>query len=243
MEFYVCSDLHLEFPKNRAGVLKHIREVAENVIIAGDLDNFEGIRESVELMNRYGFNRVIHVAGNHEFFKGQFFEVITQLRNLNDKYSYFDSLYRDSIKINGHVIAGCPLWYAASKESPAPFRTPNEFNLCEGFQSNIWSEKEQDNQFVENEIQSTDVVITHYSPVPVKIGGIYGILCDITKMYPWIHNDVSLNQLKKGACWIHGHIHSNKIQYRSPRPDINIISNPLGYFKKKCDECYIKIGG
>lgn len=71
MTIQYCSDLHLEFPNNRAYLRAHpIRPVGEILLLAGDITPFTEIEKAQEFFDfvSANFEHTFWIPGNHEYY-------------------------------------------------------------------------------------------------------------------------------------------------------------------------------
>lgn len=103
------SDIHLEF-----GPFDPPQTGADVVVAAGDIDVGSGAVEWLA-----GFKQpVIYIAGNHEFWTGDFHAVYGELRSACDKHGiYF--LEKNQLTIDDVTFYGCTLWSDFSFLHPA----------------------------------------------------------------------------------------------------------------------------
>ena len=104
MRAAVLSDLHLEFEdfEPPAELLR-----ADVVVLAGDIHN--GVEALRWARRRFPRNRIVQVAGNHEFFGGCWQVVLDQLRRTARRLD-IDFLENDAVDIDGVRFLGATLW-------------------------------------------------------------------------------------------------------------------------------------
>lgn len=139
MKVALASDLHLEFGdidlKNteKADVLI----LSGDILIAENLHNFPE-NETLEInihnlsKNKFiahsfreflrrcsnEFSHVVYVAGNHEFYHGNYPNSYAYLKNECEKFVNVYFLEMDSVEINGVLFVGATLWTDMNKADP-----------------------------------------------------------------------------------------------------------------------------
>ena len=229
MRILVLSDLHLEI---RPISLQPVP--ADLVVLAGDIDN--GIK-GIEWARRMFDVPVLYVAGNHEYYDGEFGGVQHALRQAarGSQVTVLDCevFYRDSIR-----FLGCSLWTDYSLVPPAQraqviersrsknpdhvsirmadrkFSPEDAIALCERHQA--WLAARLAEPYA-----GKTVVITHFAPHPGSIAPQFrdhpanpGFIVDLDRL------------MGSADLWIHGHTHT-AFDYRVR--GTRILSNPRGY--------------
>ena len=86
MKVQFCSDLHLEFHKNREWLKNHpLIPSAEILIIAGDTYHLDKNYNNLDFIKKVSdeFQSVYIIPGNHEYYGG--FDISTALESTNEK--------------------------------------------------------------------------------------------------------------------------------------------------------------
>ena len=229
MRILVLSDLHLE---TRPISLENVN--ADLVVLAGDIDNGA---TGIEWAKRTFSVPVLYVAGNHEYYEGEFNLVQRSLRNAaagsHVTVLDCDTYFRNSIR-----FLGCSLWTDYSLAPPEgrdeviehsrrfnpdhlsirmeerAFSPEDAIALCRRHRS--WLRARLAEPF-----SGPTVVITHFAPHRGSIASQYlnhpanpGFIVDLDEM------------MGRADLWIHGHTHTAfDYQVRGTR----ILSNPRGY--------------
>ncbi len=211
MRIAVYSDLHREISLFEPPHLE-----ADVVVLAGDIDNG---RRGIEWARQAFDQPVLYVAGNHEYYEGEFGEVQAALRE-SAGLSGVELLDCGERIVSGIRFLGCTLWTDYSLAPPhqradviersrrfnpdhvsiryanGPFSPEHAIALCTRHRS--WLEGK-----LREPHRGTTVVVTHFAPHPRSIA-------------PKFANDpanpgfiVPLERLMGGpALWIHGHTHT-----------------------------------
>lgn len=107
MKIQFCSDLHIEM---RPFGYRLTRTDADVIVLAGDIatgiNTIEFAIEEAELQNK----PVIVVAGNHEFYRGDYYYVLNEMRSAASQHPLVHLLENSEIVIDGVRFLGCTLW-------------------------------------------------------------------------------------------------------------------------------------
>lgn len=229
MRINYFSDVHLEFGEQALP-----QTDADIVIAAGDIGVF---LQGVEWLKTLG-KPVVYVAGNHEFYNGEYVQVLANLRKecagTNIRF-----LERDEWFFRGVRFLGCTLWtnlfIDGEEKAVAIGKTLNDFHKIRfqeaAFNQNQFSQLHQESRsWLEQKLAEPyagkTVVVTHHAPTE----------------WSWIETPNALkkmaycNDLKwlfheyEIAAWFHGHVH-NQGDYRIA--DARILSNTRGYVGRR----------
>ncbi|HYT85485.1 MAG TPA: metallophosphoesterase, partial [Burkholderiales bacterium] len=113
MRIQICSDLHLErepFAPPETG--------ADLVVLAGDIDNGAA---GIEWAKRTFRSPVIYLAGNHEYYEGEFDSVQQALRAAARQFAV-ELLDCSEAVFDGARFLGCTLWtdYSLAPQAERP---------------------------------------------------------------------------------------------------------------------------
>lgn len=237
MQIQYASDLHIEFPENKAFLKANpLKPVGDILILAGDIVPFAVLDKHHDFFNYLSdnFENTYWIAGNHEYYYS----------NLADKGCEF----HEKIKENVHLLNNCTietenvellfttLW---SKISPTNqwqiFNSMNDFRLIKN--KNDFLSIELYNhlhreclQFLQKSLASSkaekSVVITHHVPTFMN--------------YPEAYKGDDLNEAfgvelfdfieqYQPDFWIYGHTHDNVSDFNIGKT--SLITNQLGYLR------------
>jgi len=245
MRIRILSDLHLEIrPIELPGV------DADLVVLAGDIGN--GIA-GVEWAKRTFHSPVLYVAGNHEYYDGEFNQVQQSLQDAS-RGSHVTVLDCSSYSLNGIRFLGCSLWtdYSLAPEGTRTaiiersrrhnpdmvsirmgdrhFSPEDAISICKHHRG--WLEA-----CLAEPCDLQTVVITHFAP---HRGSIAPQFTDHPANPGFI---VDLDHLMgKADLWIHGHTHT---AFDYLVKNTRVLSNPRGYANEQSGfqpEKVIKIG-
>lgn len=110
LNFQIYSDLHLEFYKN----YPRIKPIAENLILAGDIFNFNFklINNFLEYISK-NWKQIFFVFGNHEFYSSNlhFYKIKNKYIDLFDNYKNIILLDKTFHILNNEtIILGSTFW-------------------------------------------------------------------------------------------------------------------------------------
>ena len=229
MRINYFSDVHLEFGEQCLPETD-----ADIVVAAGDIGVFDQGLNWLRAIKK----PVIYVAGNHEYYNGEYFQVLNMLkRECADSQIHF--LDKEAIVIQGVRFLGCTLWADLMLEGEAKAeaigKTLNDFRKIR-FRDEAFNQMHFSGLFYEAKswletqlalpYPGKTVVVTHHAPTE----------------WSWIETP---NALKKMAycndlkplfheyaisAWFHGHVH-NLGDYRIA--DARILSNTRGYVGRR----------
>lgn len=229
MRINYFSDVHLEF-----GEQSLPETDADIVIAAGDIGVSNQGVAWLKTINK----PVIYVAGNHEFYGGEYGQVLSMLRQ-ECAGSNIQFLEKDQFIFQGVRFLGCTLWtdlyLDGDEKAVAIGKTLNDFRKVrfndQAFNQSHFSELYHEAKaWLEKQLvqpyPGKTVVITHHAPTE----------------WSWIETPNALkkmaycNDLKalfheyEIAAWFHGHVH-NMGDYRIA--DARILSNTRGYVGRR----------
>lgn len=233
MRIHVLSDLHIEF-----GDWSPPPTDADVVVLAGDI--FTECAGPEWARRRFGDKRLIYVAGNHEFYGGQWQEVMQSMRAKAQAFEV--ELLEDQALVVGDVrFLGATLWTDFELDGNsvrdvdvamrAARRQMNDYVLIHyngrrfapedsrqlHFASRGWLQRELAKPFA-----GKTVVITHHLP-------------HVRSIDPQFDGDVLnpafVSHLPELVCapvdlWIHGHTHVS-LDYAIAAT--RVVCNPRGY--------------
>lgn len=263
MKLKLLSDLHLEMSAY------HVRNDENNdvLILAGDIlisqtlhdynqDNIDMVEDPEDFSMgqiravRYrqfvkdcsnSFNHVIVIAGNHEFYNGNFHKGLEYLREEYGQYPNVHFLEDDCIEIDDVLFVGGTLWTDLNNFDQLTEimikNMMNDYHVikndAKGYRKLLPVDTQQRHvktlnyikQIVTQNPDKKIVVVTHHAPSSQSImerykedhimnGGYYSELSEFILDNP---------QIKK---WFHGHMHSH---FRYQIGETEVICNPRGY--------------
>src|SRR3990167_10049583 len=150
------SDLHVEFRPDEINNFVDSLPDADIVSLAGDISTKKYLPKTINLFcNKY--KNVVYVRGNHEQFESSFKEIDELLLKLSGSYKNFHYLENKRIQIEGHNFIGCTLWYSDHDSYWCDF-----IYIKDNYLINI--KHDQSRQYLKNNVQEGDIVVTHMLP-------------------------------------------------------------------------------
>lgn len=238
MKIQYCSDLHLEFPRNKVYLEENpIPIVGDILLLAGDIVPFSQIENHSAFFDRLSdqFEQVYWVPGNHEYYHGDllartgsFQEAIrANIQLLNNKvielpgYKLIFSTLWSKISVKNQLSISYGMSdFKVIRKLGLPF-TPEDFNQLFfenfAFLQSVVNKKEDEKL----------VVISHHIPT--------------FKNYPLEYKDSILNEAfaveledfiesSNIDYWIYGHHHRNVDGFTIG--NTQLLTNQLGYLAR-----------
>ncbi|HMH16769.1 MAG TPA: metallophosphoesterase [Burkholderiales bacterium] len=229
MRICIYSDLHLE----RSPFVPPAND-ADVIVLAGDIDNgAAGIEWARETFDK----PVLYLAGNHEYYEGEFDAVQKALGTTARKHA-LELLDCSEVVVDGVRFLGCTLWtdysLAPQAERPAVIEASRklrpDYQLIR-FGSRLLAPEDAIAFYARHRawlaaklgepFPGKTVVVTHFAPHPLSIAPAYvghhnnpGFVLDLEDL------------MGRAALWIHGHTHTF-FDYRVR--GTRVVCNPRGY--------------
>jgi Icc-related predicted phosphoesterase len=222
MKFTIMSDLHLEFHEdNGIGFIESLDPKDNDaIILAGDIAEKEFLGPVIALLCAK-YPHVIMVPGNHEYYGSDAGTVSFNFDLIKESHSNFHLLDNDVLELDGQRFVGTTLWY--------PYVSPHktigwsDFRYILKFGDWVWEENKKSVNFLTDNVEKDDIVITHYLPSAKCIAKKYEE--DPSNVF-YLTNMEALIEERKPKIWVHGHTHTHvdvKVH------DTRVIANPRGY--------------
>jgi Icc-related predicted phosphoesterase len=234
MKIQVLADLHLEFADYRI----KFAEDADVLVIAGDVTTANSLLKLVALA-RTTKKPIVFVAGNHEYYGGNFDEVNRELERIRSYSGNFHFLNNGSLCVDDVQFIGSTLWsnfdLAPNPVEFARFIRPliSDFDCITKSSTAKFSPhdclklNQESRSFLKDEISSSftgkKVVVTHFCPSPKSIHPVF----DGDTANPYFCCNCEDLMGSSVPLWVHGHTHQS-IDYK--HGNTHVIANPKGYF-------------
>lgn len=241
MRAHVLSDVHFEhmskdfgeeFYRNLAEI--QAQQPAKLLILAGDIcqigqHEFFWRARLKELCR--GYDKVLYVPGNHEYYRTNFYDVDAFLESIDqdDDFSNFIQLEHGPYVYDGQRFIGGTMWFpddhATNKTAK---RWMNDFRVIQNFEPEVYRRHRQFLVKVAAQLRAGDVVVTHHMPTPACIRTKY-IGSDLNpffmaNMTPYLYEG-TLPKL-----WIFGHTHDPvEEEHVVGSQKMKLFANPHGY--------------
>ena len=123
----------------------------------------------------------------------------------------------------GQRFVGCTLWFPYTGVQQPLDEHVADFQTISDIRTWLPETAKASREFLEQNVRSGDVVVTHHLPHPRSIAARFAR----SRLNPYFLHDVSATVEGGGAAlWIHGHTHtSNDYVAGTTR----VVCNPLGY--------------
>jgi predicted phosphodiesterase len=225
MKIKLMSDLHIEF----GYVPDYLKEEKDvTLVLAGDLDS--NVTRLAGLIDEAAekYKHVIFVAGNHDFYHGEYFERLAMFEEIAGRYDNVHFLEKDFIKIDDVTFLGgtswsVPNWGVFNMIADREYIKFKGKNLNSDNISDIFYDTQ--NFIVDGleKIEGKKVVVTHFGP-------------DQILMHPRWQNHTELNTYFWGKnyndhfhladMWLFGHTHDPQDMVID---GCRCVCNPHGY--------------
>jgi len=254
MKISICSDLHLEFgPINMRN-----EDNADVLILSGDIliaKVLEASQESPRYKEKQmymdffkqcstEFETVIYVAGNHEFYHGEWNGSLRTLKEISFEYPNIHFLENETLTyVNDVKFIGCSLWTDMNKQDPTTMydvrNYMNDFRQIKYDGAGIYR-KLIPEDVVERHLKSKQyildilanvqpnqkvVIVGHHAPSKLSTHPRYADDFTINGAYSSDLSDLILNN-PNIKLWTHGHTHE---PFDYMIGSTRIVANPRGY--------------
>ncbi len=234
MRIRVLSDLHLEFAPLALSEVE-----ADVLVLAGDIaPGTAGLNWARD--NCFSLP-VVYVAGNHEFYGGEYHETLSQLRTaLPENNIYF--LENEAVEIGGLHFLGCTLWTDFNLYHEANFHAKCAHRGISDFSSITLRQDDSERSLRPKDVRNffrhskdwlrsrladsdpaNTVVVTHSAPA---WGSLANCFAGNSLTPNFVVDMEPLIKQFQPRLWVHGHTHFS-FDYRIGRTQV--ISNPRGF--------------
>ncbi|SFK54203.1 metallophosphoesterase [Methylophaga sulfidovorans] len=240
MKLQLFSDLHLETVSSANYSLRVMDSDA--IILAGDIHiGLFGIDWAAEIAEKHQ-KPVIYIAGNHEYYRREYYKLTQELREFADSVDNLYFLEKNSIELLGVRLLGTTLWtnyraeygdsekkkyqqYAAQITDHRLIKFRDKlFTPEDAFQLHLesirWLSDELDKPF-----DGKTIVITHHAPSLKCVHPYYGM----DNISPAFISDLE-DYVLKVDLWCYGHTHAN-LDMRIG--NCRLVSNQRGYREER----------
>lgn len=239
MKIQYASDLHLE------GALIDLnnKEKADLLILAGDITTSKSYKSHLDFFKKCSDNweRVVHVCGNHEYYRGDIEETQQELFEFFYKnFKNIHTLQNETINLGDYRLFGATLWTDANEGDPVTSQIlsegMNDYRLIQRKSKRHWRLRVKDTvelhqgsvggllEALRASGGKPTIVVTHHAPsyksTNIKYGGDYHMNGGYRSNLEWLMQGYNI------PLWFHGHMHDS-VDYTVGRT--RVLSNPRGY--------------
>lgn len=224
MRIQILSDLHFEFHPDGGAAFTEKCYCADVdvLVLAGDIClSAELPCVLADFCVRYA--HVVYVAGNHEPYGSSIETVRGDLARAASSCVNLHVLDNSVATIGGQRFVGTTLWFPDSPYNDLYAHALNDFQRIVGLHDQVYAENSRAVQFLRENVQRGDVVITHHLPsersVPLRFRG-----DPMNRFFVCPLDDLVRDRAP--AAWIHGHTHDtcNYLLHET-----HVVCNPFGY--------------
>lgn len=246
VKLYVLSDLHLE----NAGFAPDpvVVRAADVVVLAGDIH--PGVEGIAWARATFPDKPIVYVAGNHEFYGGDWDEVLEQMHQAAKTHD-IHFLENNTTTVAGIRFLGCTLWtdfayfgeplkdqmmghaarYLTDYQEIRANGLGYEWGHTSALTPRMALERHiRSRTWLAAELSSGDpahtVVVTHHLPHKHSVAPKYAS----DGLTPAFASNLPVDLMVQAKLWIHGHSHSS-CNYRlgDSRRHVRVVCNPRGY--------------
>ena len=220
----VLSDLHFEF--HRDGGESFLQELdpadVDVLVLAGDV--CVGVPHLQQVLPRLAeiYPDIVYVFGNHELYHSSFKEFRQKLKSL-DGIRNLHILDSKTVVIKGQRFVGTPLWFPDEVGNDLWANAIADFEEIEGYDEVVYQENRLSRRFLEWNLTSDDIVVTHYLPSERSVDPDF-LNSPLNRFFVCPMDDL-IDKIQP-KLWIHGHTHKS-MDYLAG--NTRIVCNPLGY--------------
>jgi predicted phosphodiesterase len=226
MDIAIASDLHLEWHRDYGqSFIESLDPTGVDVLVlAGDIDSAKHLCVSLKAISEK-YPQVVLVNGNHELY-GFSPEQAHGAIHRAAKGTKTHWLNRSTVTIAGVRFVGATLWF------PHPAQTAykggyNDFFQVRDFEPWVYEEHRATLDFLDRELKSTDILVTHFMPLRESIQPEYK--ASTLNCFFWAGEEADKIVRDRGPrLVIHGHTHSS-VDYQLGTS--RVLCNPFGYVR------------
>lgn len=237
MKIQYMSDLHLE-----GADLRIENNGADLLILAGDITTAKSYKTHYDFFRRVSddFPRIVHVCGNHEYYRGDIEETQAELFEFFYRnFKNIDTLQNESMNLGDYRLFGSTLWTDCNGGDPETKRVlsngMNDYRVIQWKSRKHWKLRPDDTMelhqiAVDRLVRALEgsekpiVVVTHHAPSHLSVNPRYAADYHMNGGYwsdqRWLMEGYDI------PLWFHGHMHDS-VDYKIGKT--RVLSNPRGY--------------
>jgi predicted phosphodiesterase len=240
IKIQVISDIHLEFQKALPKIFKQKFTQkpqfvkAPYLFLAGDIGYPKLDRgiwlQFINFCEQY-YDKIFYVSGNHEAYNSEYYETIDTIKEVFKSRPKFVYLERGVIsQLGPYKVVGCTLWSDVNQPGFTSLNDGTNIKIKKNGENHNLSQQDilefhkKDKEWLESQVDSNTIVMTHHLPSYDLINSQY-----IQPKYKDLNTGFASELdsiLLKSKAWIYGHTHIGGIK------DLYgtiCICNPFGY--------------
>lgn len=244
MKIKIVSDLHLEFsdkylslPNNGADVLV----LSGDIIVGNEVEKYERFFNEIS----HNYKHVVYVAGNHEFYHGDFQNIIPRIKEfLKDcGLTNIHMLENEYVDIDGIHFLGGTLWTDFNNNDEASMRLSqrgmNDYRIIKNGDASkltpldTYAAHQETKAFIKGHVDEYSiitkgfVVVGHMAPSNRSVAPVFREDIHINGAYK-SDLDYEIEIRPEIKLWTHGHMHANS-DYIIGKT--RVVANPRGYYR------------
>jgi len=233
MKIQIASDLHTEFirPKEVEAFVKKLQSDAKVIVLAGDICSREKIIYTLHLFSEM-YEHVVYVNGNHELYGTHIDKIREKKRYVPKNVHWLDN---SVVEIDNQRFIGCTLWFRFDPMNQIYEKGMNDFYSILNFRDYVYKENETSVNYLTNNIQKNDIVVSHHLPSNKSVHPKY-LGSPLNRFFVCEMDDVI--EKTKPKYYLHGHTHE---QMNYKLFNTQVIANPHGYPNETNDFVWNKI--
>lgn len=218
MRIQIISDVHMEFHADGGDDYISRLVPSDVLVIAGDLCSRSAISDVLKKLCD-AFADVVYVLGNHEAYGA----TIRMSKDSVPSLSNLHFLDNSEAIIHGQRFLGGTLWFSYDSMNDVFANRMSDFSHITDARCAIYEENGRSKNFLEGNVKTSDIVVTHHMPSYACVSRIYRD-SELNRFFVTDMDHLIFSA--RPRLWIHGHTHDSKDFMHG---DTRIVCNPFGY--------------
>ena len=227
MRIKLLSDLHFEHYKGVEEFISSLDREVDLLVLAGDIDVHPGIESTLAAFCSE-FRQVLFVPGNHEYYPTYPLTFDATLQKIEASFANLTALYsgRRSSVIDGIRFHGSTGWFREDPFSASFARRVSDFTQIKSFVPWVYEEQQAFEAYLQENLASADVVVTHHLPSPICIADRFKT-STLNRFFVCDYSKLILD--RQPRLWMFGHTH---YAFDGLLGNTRLVCNPRGYPKE-----------